>query len=87
MNLDDAVRLVLRALRDQAAGVGRKETIIVSQVEPLESHPAWFDDNPTGMYSRGLSVFPVFSTRLRHPARTGFLTPVVLVGALKSSPL
>ena len=24
------------------------------------------------MYSRGLFVFPVFSTRLRHPARTGF---------------
>ena len=75
MNLDDAVCPVLRALRDQVAGVGRKETIVVPQLEPLGVPPAWFDDNPTGMYSRGLSVLPVFNTKLRHPARTGFLTP------------
>ena len=35
VNLDDAVRPVLRALQDQAAGVGKKEAIIVLQVEQL----------------------------------------------------
>ena len=29
MDLDDAARPVLRALRDQAAGVGWKETVVV----------------------------------------------------------
>ena len=86
MGLDDTILLVVRALRDQAPSVGGEEVVVVPQVEPLGVHPAWFDVNPTGMYSRGFSALPVFSTRLRHPARTGFLTPVVLLGAWKSSP-
>ena len=33
--LDDAVCLVVRALRNQAADVGREKAIVVPQVEPL----------------------------------------------------
>ena len=35
MNLDDAVCLVLQALRDQATVVGREEIVVIPQVEPL----------------------------------------------------
>ena len=35
VDLDDAIRPVLRALRNQAAGVSREKTVVVPQVEPL----------------------------------------------------
>ena len=35
VDLDDAVCPVLRALRDQTAGVGGEKTVVVPQVEPL----------------------------------------------------
>ena len=84
--LDDAIVPVVRTLRDQAPGVVGEEVVVVPQVEPLGVLPSMVRRKPDRDVLSRLLALSLFSTRLRQPARTGFLTPVVPVGALKSSP-
>ena len=85
-DLDDAIVPMVCTLRDQAPSVVGEEVIVVSQIEPLGVPPGVVRVSPTGMYSRGSSALPVFCTKLRQPARTGFLTPVAPLGRGRARP-
>ena len=82
MVLDHPILPAVGAFLDDPPGIGVEEAIIITEVEPLGIPLGMIRHQPTmGMYSQGSSTYPIFCTRLRQPACTGFLTPTVPLGA------
>ena len=86
VDLDNAVRPVVRALRDQAPGVGREEVVVILQIKPLGVPSGMVRRQPhRDVLTRHLRLAGL-EHQVEASDRTGFLTPVVPVGALKISP-
>ena len=86
VGLDNTVPPVVRALRDQAPGVGKKEVVVVPQVQPLGVPPGVVRRQPHRDVLMRFLHLASLQHQVEAPARTGFLTPMVPLGARKSSP-